>query len=117
MALSNNLTITINALARSYNETGTLPKGKIRTASITGGQAGLKISHEERASRDRGLVEFSEVTQDATTGLTTGQKFHLVIDQPMQPNMKLAELELLVRGSLTWLLADDNLNRVLIGEY
>lgn len=117
MALSSNLSITVGSVTRSYNETGTLPQGKIRTASITNGQSGLRISHEEKAKRDRGLVEFSETVADATTGLPVPQKFHLVIDQPMQPNLHMADLEALIRGGLTWLLASDNLTRVLIGEY
>lgn len=115
MALSSNLIIAVDSTDRNYNETGTLPKGKIRTASLSNGQAGLKISHEEKSGRDRGLVEFSEATDSA--GKITNQKFHLVFDQPQQPNMELPELEALVRGGLTWLLTGDNLTRVLIGEY
>jgi hypothetical protein len=117
MALSSNLSIAVGSVTRSYNETGTLPQGKIRTAALTSGQAGLRISHEEKAKRDRGLLEFSETTTDATTGSPHTQKFHLVFDQPMQPNLKVADLQALIRGGLTWLLADDNLQRILIGEY
>jgi hypothetical protein len=116
MALNNNLSITVDAVARSYNETGTLPQGKIRTAQLTNGQSGLRISHEEKSKRDRGLVEFSETTS-TEAGIITNQKFHLVFDQPMQPNLELPEFEALVRGGLTWLLTGDNLTRVLIGEY
>lgn len=117
MALNSNLTVTIDTVDRSYNETGTLPQGKVRTAQLTDGQAGLRISHEEKKLRDRALVEFSESTRDATTGDATDQKFHLVIDQPMQPNPEVSALEALIRGGLTWLLASDNLSRVLNGEY
>lgn len=119
MALSSNLTIVVGGVSRAYNETGTLPQGKVRTAILTNGQAGMRISHEEKGARDRALVEFTEDTANVTTGAPLKQKFHIVIDQPQQPNLDAAALKAMIMAGCLWLTADSgaNLDRILIGEY
>lgn len=123
MALTANLTLTVDGVSRSYNEldekaTGKELPGRKRKVALSDGESMFRVSHEEKGARERALVELSEIRVNATTEAQSTQKVYIVLDQPAGPNLRRSELKALAVTLCTWLTANSgaNLDAVLLGE-
>lgn len=113
--------ITVNASSRDYDYIKDVPvegkrnmAGKVRAATLTDGSSTLTQSHEiTKGNRMRSKTQIQETRINAVTAQPETQSAYLVVDQPALPNPRSGEMVAMVRGWLTWLLADTNLETFL----